>query len=305
MSRVLVTGASGFVGRHVAEPLARRGYELHAVSRHPPDVAGEYAAWHQGDLLADGVATEIAERVRPTHLLHLAWLVTPGAYQYSDQNERWTRASLELLRAFAGAGGRRAVLAGSCLEYGPSDAPCVEGETPTVPANPYTAAKRELRSRAVELAGAAGLSLTWARIFYLYGPHEHPRRLVPSIASAVLAGRPAPISDGEQVRDFLYAPDAGDAMAAVLDNDVEGAVNVASGEGVEVRRVAELTATAAGRPELLRVGELERHPDETDFLVADVGRLRDEVGWRASTPLEEGIARTVEWWRHAGAGKPG
>lgn len=300
--RALVTGATGFVGRHTLEPLVRRGFEVHAVARRPPrDTGGEWPAagvtWHAADLLAMDEAASLIDRVRSTHLLHLAWFAEPGAYWTASENLDWVGASLRLLRAFGEHGGERVVIAGSSAEYEWGGEVCTERETPLRPATLYGAAKHGLHVVAAAYARRVGLSLAWARPFFLYGPHERPERLVPSIARPLLAGQPAPCTDGDQLRDFLYVPDAGDALAALLDSSVEGPVNVASGEGTRVRAVAELTAEAAGRPQLLRVGELPRPPGDPDAIVAGVGRLGEEVGWRARTGIEDGIARTVAWWR--------
>lgn len=301
MRRALVTGATGFVGRHALAPLVARGFEVHAVSRMPSgggvadDASG--VTWHEADLLAHGEGAGVIARVMPTHLLHLAWYAEPGDYWESPLNLSWLAASLELLRAFGEHGGRRVAAAGSCAEYGRSSDPCVEGATPVEPSTLYAAAKHALHLVASRYARNAGLSLAWARLFFLYGPHERPERLVPSIARAVLAGKPAPATDGEQVRDFLYVADLGDALSTLLGGDVEGPVNVASGRAVAVREVAELTARAAGSAELLRLGELPRPADDPAAITASVTRLADEVGWRAPTALDEGIERSVAWWR--------
>jgi len=301
VSRVLVTGGTGFVGRHCLAPLVERGFETHAVSRAGPDdelVGGvPEVAWHVADLLAPGEASRLVDEVRPTHLLHLAWFAEPGSYWESPQNLAWLAASVTLLGEFADRGGRRIAVAGSGAEYAASDRPCAEDATPIEPASLYASSKHALHLAAAAYARTAGISLAWARLFFLYGPHERPERLVPSIARAVLAGESAAATDGTQVRDFLHVVDAGDALAALLDCPVEGAVNIASGDPVAVARVAELTATAAGRPDLLRLGELARPSGDPPTIAAAVARLGDEVGWRPRIGLEHGVERTVAWWR--------
>jgi nucleoside-diphosphate-sugar epimerase len=104
------------------------------------------------------------------------------------------------------------------------------------------------------------------------------------------------------VRDFLHVADVGDAFAALLDSDVEGAVNIGSGEGVAVAEVVQRIAELAGRPDLVELGALEAPPDEPPLLVADVGRLHEEVGWRRFRSLDEGLRETVEWWRAFSSG---
>jgi nucleoside-diphosphate-sugar epimerase len=288
VKRVLVTGGTGFIGRQTLEPLRARGYEVHAP--------GSRAA----DLLAPGTAARLVDELRPTHLLHFAWDARPGKYWTSTDNVAWVEASLRLLREFAGAGGERAVLAGTCAEYRWSDrVHCVEAGTALEPATLYGAAKHGLRVVAERYAGQAGFGFAWGRIFFVFGPHEHPARLASSVASALVRGVPAETTAGTQVRDFLHAEDLGDAFAALLDSDVGGAVNVASGEPRPIRDLITALADAAGRPDLLRIGARPSNPSEPAELTAAVDRLRDEVGWRAARTLEQRAADTIAWWRRA------
>jgi nucleoside-diphosphate-sugar epimerase len=297
MSRILVTGASGFVGGPALRALAARGHDLHAASRNGGRDS-EGARWHEADLLEPGAAAALIEDVRPERLLHLAWFAEHGAYWTAPENRDWVRASRDLLEAFAAAGGERAVVAGTCAEYDWSaDGDCREGDTPLRPSTLYGEAKLELSTAAGEIAGRTGLSLAWARLFFLFGPGEHPDRLVASVARHVIAGEPAPCSAGTQVRDFLYVEDAGDALAALLDSPVEGPVNVGSGEPVTIAELVGKVAAAAGDAGLLDLGALPAPEDDPPRLAADVTRLRDEVGWRPQTDLDDAVARTVAWWR--------
>lgn len=287
MKRVLVTGATGFIGRQTIGPLRERGLEIHAVSRS-----------HGTDLLTPGAAAAAVAAARPTHLLHLAWDAEHGRFWTSVDNLRWVAASLELLQAFAEHGGQRAVIAGTCAEYEwGGEGRYVEQRTPLRPATLYGAAKRGLHEVACAYAAQAGLSLAWGRVFFCFGPYEPPARLVPSVARALLAGHEAPVTHATQVRDFLSVEELGDAFAALLDSSVQGPVNLASGEPVALRELIEAVAQATGRPELVRFGAIDARPGEPAELVADVARLRDEVGWRPREPLLAGVARTVQWWR--------
>lgn len=295
MTRVLVTGGTGFVGGPCVRAALERGAEVHVLARTerdtPPGVR-----FHAVDLFDAGRVNEVMSKVRPTHLLHLAWIATPGVYWTSPDNTRWVKASLDLLEAFAEAGGKRAVLTGTCAEYDwTGDDVCQEQDTPLEPATLYGQCKDDLRHRAE--AFAAHLSLAWARLFFLYGPGEHPARLVPSVVRSLLMGQPAEITAGTQRRDFLHVDDAADALVSLLFSKITGPVNVASGAAVSVREVVTAIGVATGRPELIRFGVKPTPPGEPPLLVADVTRLRDELGWAPRTQLTDGIARTVGWWR--------
>jgi nucleoside-diphosphate-sugar epimerase len=304
VKRVLVTGGSGFVGTHSLSLLVDRGYEVHASysRRRGPQLTE--IAWHQADLLDGDQTAALVEAVAPTHLLHFAWYAEPGAYWHSEQNLRWVEASLRLLRAFASNGGKRAVLAGSCAEYDWSDAGwdgvCSEDVTPLRPATLYGTCKLCLSAIASSWAAGNGVSVASGRIFFAYGPAEDPRRLVSSVARALVKGEPAPCSEGSQRRDFLHTSDVAAAFVALLDSEATGAVNIGSGTATPIREVVSLIAAAAGRPELVRFGELASRPDEPPVLEADVHRLRNEVGWSPSLSLEQGIRQVVEWWKANG-----
>jgi nucleoside-diphosphate-sugar epimerase len=302
--RVLVTGASGFIGRHVLAPLVRRGFEVHAVtSREPAPHASPDVRWHRADLLAPGEHRELLAAVAPTDLLHLAWYAEHGRFWTSTENLRWAAATIALVQAFADGGGRRAVLAGSCAEYRWGDRdPCVEGVTPLEPATLYGTCKNATRAVLEAAAGELAIELAWGRVFFLYGPGEAPGRLVAAVARALVQGERVATGDGTQIRDFLHVGDVAEAFAALLDGSVSGAVNIGSGEGRPLRDVIDAVGVATGRADLLDIGALAPRPGDPEELVADVARLRDEVGFVPAIGLEDGIARTVQWWRGAIAG---
>jgi nucleoside-diphosphate-sugar epimerase len=141
------------------------------------------------------------------------------------------------------------------------------------------------------------LSLAWARIFFLYGPHEPEARLIPLVIRNVLRGEPALCSHGSQIRDYLYVQDAAEALATILDSEFQGPINVASGEPIAIRDLVGRAAERLGRPDLIRLGALAPRPTDVSLLLADTSRLRAEVGWRPRVTLEQGLDRTIDFWR--------
>lgn len=301
MKRVLVTGGAGFVGSQALPQLIDRGYEVHAVHLCEVPDGPVRVHWHGVDLLDPAQTSALVDAVRPTHLLHLAWYAEPGEFWTSQRNLDWVGASLQLLRRFSDGGGERAVLAGSCAEYGWNlpdwDGICHEDTTPLAPVTLYGTCKQALHQIGAAWAAPAGVSLCWGRIFFLYGPAEDPRRLVSSVARALLRGESASVSEGSQRRDFLHSHDVAGAFVTLLDSDATGAINIGSGDAVAIREVVALIAQAAGRPDWVEYGTVPTRPGEPPVLQADVRKLRETTGWSPSLSLERGIEQVVEWWR--------
>jgi nucleoside-diphosphate-sugar epimerase len=288
---VLVTGASGIIGRHAAPALARRGWRVITASRHGGDI--------NCDLLDPGQRAQLMARARPTHWLHLAWETKHGHFWSAPSNLDWLAASTDLLRRFADAGGRRVVMAGTCAEYDWShaDGGPLSEDAPLKPATPYGEAKLALATALADFAAGAKLSYAWGRVFLLIGDGEHRDRLVPSLARALIAGKPAACGSGRQVRDFLDTRDAGAAFAALLAGDVQGAVNIASGKATAIADVATTLGRLAGRSDLVRLGALPDRAGEPRQLVADTSRLEKEVRFRAAIGLERALADALDYWR--------
>jgi len=296
VSRVLLTGASGFIGRHLATPLLDAGHEVHAVSSRGEPRHADGVVWHRADLTDALAAEALVREIAAEGMIHLAWYVEHGKYWQAPENLIWVEATLRLLRGFAAAGGRRAVIAGTCAEYEWSQDVYDEQESPLQPATLYGVAKHATRLVAERFAENAGVALAWARIFMPYGPGEPSARLLPSVIRSLLVGEDAPVSHGEQVRDFMYVEDVARAFAAIYESSVRGAINVGTGRGHALRELVELAAQAAGRPELVRWGALSAREGEPMRLLADVSRLEREVGFAPRVELREGVERTVASW---------
>ncbi len=296
--RVLVTGASGFIGRRVLAPLVSAGFDVHGTGRTAaaPEGAPAAVVWHAADVLDAADRRELVASVRASHLLHLAWYAKPGAYWTARENADWLASTVALVEDFAAAGGRRAALAGTCAEYDWSAAQPLTEDAPIVPATFYGICKDATRRVVEGVAERAAISVAWGRIFFLYGPGEDERRLVASVARALAAGERAATTTGLQRRDFLHVDDVAGAFAALVAGDVVGAVNVGSGQGVAVRAIVERLADAAGRPDLLDVGAIAERSGDPPEITADVARLRDEVGFAAAYRLDDGLEATMRWW---------
>ena len=296
MKKVLITGATGFIGKHSLSLLKNRGYEIHAISSKGAQPGSDGVNWIQTDLLSGDGFNELFAELRPSHLLHLAWTTEPGKYWTSKDNLSWLKVSIDLAQAFVLHGGKRAVFSGTCAEYDWNVSEFKEYVTLCLPQTLYGTCKLALQMVLEALAKEMGLSQAWGRVFHLYGPHEHPQRFVPVVIKGLLQNKPVPCSHGNQIRDFLHVQDVADALVALLDSEVQGIVNIGSGEGVTLKQVIHKITERLGGLDQIQFDALPTAKNDPDSLVPNTARLKDEVGWRPQFDLEKGLADTISWW---------
>ncbi|MCZ6665923.1 MAG: NAD(P)-dependent oxidoreductase [Gammaproteobacteria bacterium] len=292
--RVVLTGATGFIGHYCLWELLRNDFEVHALCRRP-DTSNTDVKWHAVDLLDSRSASALLETLNASYLLHTAWITTPGEFWTNADNDRWMGASRRLFEHFGAAGGERIVGVGSCAEYDWTDGVCREEETPLEPATLYGRCKLEACRSLEKLAREYGIGWAWGRVFFIYGPGEPHEKLVPAVAGALLAGEEVETTDGRQVRDFIYVEDAARALVGLLDVTSEGAFNIGSGEGVAVRHVIEEIGALTGRGDgLVRFGARTAPTPEPPCIVADISKLRAALSWHPRYTLREGLRREID-----------
>jgi len=285
--RVLVTGASGFIGGALCARLLAAGSEVHGVSR--SGGANAAVQWHPGDLTQSGSAGELLGAVRPDIVFHLASLVTGS--RSLDSVEPLFHANLSstvrLLTAAARAGVGQVVLAGSMEEpYGEDD---------PVPCSPYAAAKWASTGYGRMFHALYGLSVVTARIFMTYGPGQRDlTKLVPYTILSLLRGEAPEYSSGAREVDWVYVDDVAEALL-VLGRTASGVYDVGTGVKTSVRCVVEEIAAWMDAPVGPRFGAL---PDRALEVTrsADVEPTRQATGWSAKVSLREGLKKTVEWY---------
>lgn len=288
--RLLITGASGFIGSHCLDAAEHQFETIMAISRSPQAHAATSVIWKQFDLLRNDPQRLMAS-VRPTHLLHLAWEATPGHYWQSPRNEHWAAASHALIDAFHAAGGDRLVVVGTCAEYDWQSENCHEYATPLARNTPYAAAKIKLYESVVRDRPNAA----WARPFFVFGPGEPRQKLIPYVITQLLQGLRADCSAGYQQRDFVYVKDVAGALIQLLKSPVAGPVNVGTGTAYRVRDVARKIAQLLKRQDLVHFDKRAGVVD-SQTVRADCGRLANEVGFHAKYSLNEALEESIAWW---------
>ncbi len=278
-ARVLVTGAGGFVGRHVVGELAQRGHAAIEIR-------------HRWERLED--VRELVERSRPTACVHLGWYADPRDYLVAvGPNARSLHDTIAIAGLLDGLGVGRLVVAGSSAEYGAAGGKLHELDRLT-PRTVYGSAKALCHELLRTTARPSSTSLTWTRLFNVVGPGESPRRIVPSVARALLAGEPIDLSEGTQVRDYVDVRDAAAALVDLLAPQAPEVVNIGTGTGTALRDVLLLLAQEVGRPGLLRFGARPFTAEDMPVVVADASVLRDEVGWRPRYDLRRTVADLLD-----------
>lgn len=287
---VLLTGASGFVGRQVLRALLSGGWRVRAVAREggeadprrwvdDPAAGIDRSAGHLEIRETPDLFREPADRLTSLvtdvdTIVHAAWYAEPGSYLVSPRNLDCLHGTLGLARAFVESGGRRFVGIGSCFEYDLTGGH-LPVTTPLAPLTPYAASKVAAFLALTHYLPPMGVEFAWCRLFHLFGEGERAGRLVPYLRQRLAAGEPAELTSGTQVRDYLDVRDAGARIAAVATGVATGPINICSGVPVTVREIAERIADEYGARHLLRWGSRPENLTDPPVVVGVPGQRSD------------------------------
>ena len=270
MKRILLTGATGFVGRQVLNSLKRKGVSVSVTLRPGQDVPrGTKPIWTPNLFSESKVFWE--KNCTDHHgVIHTAWFTEPGEYLNAPDNLDCLSGTVKLFQGAKAAGISHFQGIGTCLEYDITtkevrDRKPIASNAPIKPTNPYAAAKIATYLSLCHQANEMGFA--WSRIFYLYGEGEDPRRLVPYINRQLSAGLPVNLTSGRQWRDFLDVKVAGDQIADVSLNGLIGPLNICSGNAITVAKLAEKIAQQYDREDLIKLGSIEDRLGEPPYLV--------------------------------------
>lgn len=295
--RVLVTGASGFIGWALCTYLIPRGWEVHGTQRRPGDLPAGVLP-HQGDLSDLAWVQALFTHIRPDVVVHLAAAVDVSreVVGFSTRYLATLVPALQVLEVASLTSTRRLVMVGTCEEYGNGPAPFREDQAPC-PVSAYSAAKTAVTRAALMLHQTRGLPVVVVRPFLTYGPGLPPGRMIADCIHAARQRRPFEMTPGDQTRDLVYVDDVCRGLvAAMITPGVEGQIfNLASGREVGVGHLAEQIYGRLGAdPALVLRGALPYRPGEVMQFYGDPHHAAVSLDWRVEVSLEEGLKRTIE-----------
>lgn len=296
MKKILVTGASGFLGHHVLKLLSDDGFEIHAISSREGGFRKAGIDWHKCDIHDKASVVMLCKKIKANLLLHLAWVTTPGSYWESTENFKWVASSLVLAEEFIKNGGERIVSAGSCAEYDWRYGYCTEDLTPYRAKSSYATCKTSLSNMLRALATNNNITYAWARLFFLYGPFEKKERLVSSTITSLLKNNLVACKGGGLVRDYLYIEDAAYAFVSLLKSEIEGDFNIGSGKPVLIDELVMKIANKMDRNELIDINH-DKNNSDVSLVVANTKRIHKAINWVPDYSLDKGLDLTIDWWK--------
>lgn len=258
MKNILLTGGTGFVGRHVFQNLLKNQIKLRLIIRKDKEKFFKDQKSKIELILTDDLFRESPEwwfeQCKGIHtIIHLAWYAEPGKYLQSSKNIDCLIGSLNLAKGALKAGIKRFIGIGTCFEYD-LNYKKLSVETPIKPTTLYAATKASLYNALTHLFPLNSIEFSWCRLFYLYGEGEDERRLVPYIHKQLSKGNKVELTSGKQVRDFLDVSNAGQIITQIALGNQLGPINICSGIPVTVKQFAEKIADKYGRRDLLNFG---------------------------------------------------
>lgn len=306
-SRVLVTGASGFIGSHLTRRLVAEGAEVHALT---PSVSSVYPhrlldirdriTLHEANITDRGAMETVARTVRPSVIFHLAAYTHVGkSWQRVDECiQTNVQGTVNLLKALEAPGYDRFINTGTSEIYGDIEPPF--RETSSVdPGSPYAASKYAAERFCRVFHAGLGWPIVMARPFNAYGPAQSPDRIIPETIVRALRKHPLRTTAGRQTREFNYVEDLAEGFIALATvPDIEGQIfNLGCGEDVAIKDVVTMILDLMGNPIEAEIGALPDRPHEIWRMFSDSSKAREQLGWAPKHDLSTGLTATIEWYR--------
>lgn len=289
--KILITGATGFIGKAFLKSFVRQGHNILILARSLSSLPHfERLEFIQGDLNnLGGVIPEI-KAFQPEVCVHLAWEGIPD-YGYEMSLQNLTQGVMLFHRLVEECGCRKIVATGSCWEYGRSFGVCREGD-PVMTNSYFVWAKQALCNFGLMLAATRAISFVWLRFFYVYGPGQRAGSLIPSLVSELKNGQRPQVKAALNANDFVYVDDVVAAIGLSVKRDIlTGIYNVGTGRAVPVWEVCSKLEKAMGQESHFAMELKKTALGKTADFWADTQKSRQVLGWQASIDFEQGIRK--------------
>jgi UDP-glucose 4-epimerase len=291
--RVLITGASGFLGSHLCRRLQRTGAEIHGVSRTARSSECSFMRWWEVNLTDSAAVRRFFTELKPDLIFHFSGVVTatPDLELVLPTFHSLLASSVNILTAASETECHRVVLTGSLTEPKP-------GDNESTPASPYAAAKWASSAYARMFHQLFGTPVVIVRPFMTFGPGQDPRKLIPYVTLSLLKGEPPKLSSGQTAIDWIYIDDViCGLLAAAQVPDVRGCtIDLGSGNLVSIRTVVKHLVELTASKTTPMFGTLPDRPHEQERS-ADIASAYAKLAWKPKTALLDGLTRTVSWYR--------
>jgi UDP-glucose 4-epimerase len=302
----LVTGASGFLGSWLVRQLLDRGHTVTVLmrskkwGRRVTDWSDRVRIVYGG--FEDTSSLRESLMYQPVDVFfHLAWSgVTAEFRNQTNQISTNVVGSLQFWELAKDCGCKHWIGLGSQAEYGLYKEVLRE-DLPARPVSAYGVAKLACGTLTGKMSEMVGMMHTTVRLLSTYGPGDDPRNMIPSVILTLLAGKRPAMTKGEQIWDYVYVEDAARALCQIAETGAIGTLNLASGEAVEIRYVAERIRDLVDPRLELGLGDRPYGQDPIMYMAGDISRLKSVTGWQPKISLQEGLHLTVEWFRNENA----
>lgn len=296
MTKLLITGGTGFIGKYVLELFDKTNYEIYVLSTKQQTNLSN-VKFINANLLDLTKTKTIVESIGATHLIHLAWDVTPIVYWESENNLKWLEASKNLINCFIENNGKRIVVLGTSAEYDYSAGYMTEGYTILKPQKLYGFAKNELREYLYKTSMKKDFSFVWARLFSLFGCGESEEKLVFKVFKKLNQEKEFTLTKHNLIRDYLYVRDVAEAIVKLFESNYRGEINICSGNPITLGELCDYIGNIMGKPNLIVKNNGCSDYGEYPMIVGNPSKLFNTINWRPKYSIETALTECIENWR--------
>ena len=286
--KILITGATGLIGKEAIPYLIKKGYEIYAITT-TQRMSNNFVNWLKCDLCDYDSLKQVFAKVKPEFLLHFAW-ITGGDYLTNQMNISLRDAGMNMLKLFKEYGGKRAVYAGTCFEYDLKTGDELKETTDINPKTLYAKCKNELHEFCQKYSKENNLSFGWGRIFYVYGHNEKSTRLTAAIIDSLKNNKEFVLGAPNNKLDYMYSKDIARAFITFLESSYEGSVNICNNNGVLLKDYALKIQELMGKKDLIK---FDANKKAELKVTGDNTILKTKIGYTSQYSLDTGLKEII------------